>query len=46
MVENRILLVDFFVNFYSMLQDINMKIGIDDPQILSYTVGPRQMFRL
>ena len=35
-VENRILPVEIFVYFYSMVQDINLKFGIDDPQGLSY----------
>ena len=35
-VENRILPVEVFVYFYSMVQDINLKIGIDDPQALLY----------
>ena len=35
-VEKRILPVEFFTYFYSMVQDINLKIGMDDPQILSY----------
>ena len=30
-VEKRILLVEFFLNSYSMLQDINLKIGADNP---------------
>ena len=34
-VEKRILSVEFFVYFYSMVQDINLKIGIYDPQVLS-----------
>ena len=34
-VEKRILPVEFFVYFYSMVQDINLKIGIYDPQVLS-----------
>ena len=35
-VENRILPVEILVYFCIMLQDISMKIGMDDPQILSY----------
>ena len=35
-VEKRILPVGFFVNFYSMDEDISLKIGIDDPYVLSY----------
>ena len=30
-VEKRILPVEFFLNFYCMLQDINLKIGRDNP---------------
>ena len=33
-MENRILPVEVFVYFYSMVQDIYLKIGIDDPQAL------------
>ena len=35
-VENRNLPVEIFVFFYSMFQDIDLKIGVDDPQILYY----------
>ena len=35
-VEKRILPVKFFLNIYSMLQDINLKIGTDNTQVLSY----------
>ena len=35
-VENRILPVEVFVYFYSMVPDINSEIGIDDPQTLLY----------
>ena len=35
-VEKRILPVEFYVYFYSMVHDINLKIGINDPQDLSY----------
>ena len=35
-MENRILPVEVFVYFYSMVQYINLKIGIDDPQALLY----------
>ena len=35
-VEKRILPVKFFLNIYSMLQDINLKIDTDNPQVLSY----------
>ena len=35
-VEKRILPVEFFLNIYSILQDINPKIGTDNSQVLSY----------
>ena len=35
-VEKRILQVEFFLNIYSMLQDINLKIGTHNTQVLSY----------
>ena len=28
--------VEFFFNFYHMLQDMNLKIGTDNPLVLSY----------
>ena len=35
-MEKRILPVEFFLNIYSKLQDINLKIGTDNSQVLSY----------
>ena len=35
-VEKRIMPVEFFLNIYSMLQDINLKIGTDNSQVLYY----------
>ena len=35
-VEKQILLVEFFVYVYSMVHDINLKIGIDDMTLTSY----------
>ena len=35
-MEKRTLPVEVFVYFYSMVQDIYLKIGIDDPQALLY----------
>ena len=35
-VEKRILPVELFLNIYSMLQDINLKNGTDNSQVLSY----------
>ena len=35
-VEQQTLLVEFLLNCYRMLQDINLKIGTDNPLVLSY----------
>ena len=35
-VEQWILPVEFFSNFYTMVQDTSLKIGTDNPQVLSY----------
>ena len=35
-VDQRTMPVEFFFNFYTMLQDISLKIGTDYPQVLSY----------
>ena len=35
-VEHQTLPVEFLLNFYCMLQDMNLKIGTDNPQVLSY----------
>ena len=35
-VEQRTLPVEFFLNFYTLLQDISLKIGSDNTQVLSY----------
>ena len=35
-VEHQTLPVKFLLNFYCMLQDMNLKIGTDNPLVLSY----------
>ena len=35
-MEQQTLPVEFFLNFYRMLQDMNLKIGTDNPLVLSY----------
>ena len=35
-VEQQTLPVEFLLNFYRMLQDMNLKIGTDNPLVLSY----------
>ena len=35
-VGHQTLPVDFLLNFYCMLQDMNLKIGPDNPLVLSY----------
>ena len=35
-VEHQTLPVEFLLNFYCMLQDMNLKIGTDNPLVLSY----------
>ena len=37
-MEQQTLPVDFLLNFYRMLQDMNLKIGTDNPLVLSYDV--------
>ena len=38
-VSQRTLPVEFFLNFYGILQHINLKFGIDDVQVLSYAIN-------
>ena len=37
-VEHQTLPVEFFLNFYCILEDMNMKIGTDDPLVLTYDI--------
>ena len=37
-VEHQTLPVEFFFNFYRILEDMNMKIGTDDPLVLTYDI--------
>ena len=37
-VEHQTLPVEFFLNFYRILEEMNMKIGTDDPLVLSYDI--------
>ena len=38
-MEQQTLPVDFLLNFYRMLQDMNLKIGTDNPLVLSYDMN-------